>query len=116
MNESGVAVQEALSYFSCTPESLVLLHDDSDMLMGEYKIQYDSGSAGHRGVSSVIKHIGTQKFYRIRIGIRPKQFFLFQRKKAGDFVLSHISKRNKEILTQTFQKIITEILPESLKE
>ena len=116
MNESGIAAEEALSYFSRTPESLVLLHDDSDMYLGEYKIQYDAGAAGHKGVSSVITHIGTRKFYRVRIGIRPKQFFLFPRKKAGDFVLSRISKKDKEILTHTFQKIIREILPESLKE
>lgn len=116
MNESGLAAQESLSYFSLSPQSLVLIHDDSDMYIGEYKIQKNAGSAGHKGVASVIQSIGTQDFYRIRIGIRPKQFFFSKRKKAGDFVLSRISQKEEGVFENVFQKIISELSPEFLPD
>ncbi len=79
MNASGVAVQKLISqylekdqYFLSGKkqyENLYLIHDDVDLPMGKLKIAKAKGSAGHRGVLSVINEIGTVDFVRFRLGV-----------------------------------------------
>jgi len=85
MNRSGESVQAILSYYHLLPkklglfkikdvdisDTLVVIHDDLDVDLGKYKATNDSRSAGHRGVESIINQLHTQKFKRLRIGIRP---------------------------------------------
>lgn len=103
MNESGKTVKNILAYFKSGPEQLVLVHDDSDLPLGEFKIQKGRGAAGHRGVASAMEHLGTKNFWRIRIGIRPENEM--RRKKAGDFVLKKIGRSAEAKLAETFKKI-----------
>jgi len=84
MNESGVAVATVLSYYKLLPRTLgilkakgadlsqilVVAHDDIDIELGKYKTSTDSRSAGHRGVQSIINHLKTKNFQRIRLGIK----------------------------------------------
>jgi len=74
MNESGKAVLEAIKYFSTEsnikPEQILIVHDDTDIELGKYKLQFNRSSAGHKGVKSIIDTLKTQKFWRLRIGIR----------------------------------------------
>jgi len=100
MNDSGGAVREALRYFNLRPENLLVVHDDSDIALGEYKISFDQGSAGHNGVQSVIDHLKTQRFFRLKIGVRENQ-----RDKAGEFVLKPISKVELPLLKETFSRV-----------
>lgn len=84
MNLSGQAVREALDYYKLTPEGLVVVHDDLDLEMGRVKWDFKAGAAGHQGVSSIIDHLGTKEFYRVRMGIgRPNV-----KQEVKDFVLS----------------------------
>ena len=99
MNQSGRAVREALKYFNLKPENLLVAHDDSDIPFGEYKLSFDQGSAGHNGVSSVLDHLKTQRFFRLRIGVRENQ------EKAGEFVLKPISKERLSLLREMFSRI-----------
>ncbi len=109
MNESGVAVREALKTFSAEPSDLVVLHDDSDLPLGEYKHSDGGGSAGHKGIQSIIDHIGTPDFTRVRIGIRnPHEG---SRQKAGSFVLKKISKDDEAKLDAVFQTIGDRLFP-----
>ena len=55
MNKSGGAVKKFLSYYKASPRHLVVAHDDSDIVLGSYKINFARGSAGHNGVASIIK-------------------------------------------------------------
>jgi len=106
MNESGLAAKEALKKFNAAPEDLAVIHDDSDLPLGEYKISRGQGSAGHKGVQSVIDHLGTSAFERIRIGIRERRTENGERRKqAGDFVLDQISTKDKKILEKVFEEI-----------
>lgn len=107
MNESGRAVKEIIDYFELKPEEIVIIHDDSDMTVGNYKISFDQRSAGHKGVQSIIDSIKTQNFTRIKIGIRPEEEVV--RKKAEEFVLKTISKKDLGILEDVFEKIELEI-------
>lgn len=73
MNESGIAVAKALNFYNLNTEDVIVVNDDLDLAFGVIKKQFDASSAGHNGVESVIEHLGTQKFWRVRIGIgRPE--------------------------------------------
>lgn len=96
MNASGQAVQLIAHFYKLTVPDLIVVHDDKDIKLGELKIQTDKSSAGHNGVQSIMDHIGTQNFTRVRVGIAPEnpkkmsdtakfvlnKFGLFERKKV----------------------------------
>jgi PTH1 family peptidyl-tRNA hydrolase len=103
MNESGRAVKEAMRVFKARAEDIVIIHDDSDILIGDFKLAQSGRSAGHRGIQSVIDHLKTESFARIRIGIREKDEH--RRKKAGEFVLSPITAKDKKTFEKVFEKI-----------
>lgn len=69
MNNSGEAVQKILSYYKLIPNDLIVIHDDLDIEIGNYKISSDSSAAGHNGVQDIMDKLGTQNFKRIRIGV-----------------------------------------------
>ncbi len=69
MNESGLVVKALAEHFGLLPEDIMIVHDDKDIILGEYKIQINRGAAGHNGIKSIISHLGTQKFHRLRVGI-----------------------------------------------
>ena len=107
MNESGKAVKAALDYFKLKPEEMLIVHDDSDIELGKYKISFARGSAGHKGIKSIIKSLGTKNFWRLRIGIRPKKFLRQSvlRTKAGELVLKKIKKEDWVTLQKVFEII-----------
>ncbi len=106
MNESGIAVAEALRFFKSKPKDMLLIHDESDIRLGEHKLSCDSGSAGHNGVKSIISSLGTQEFCRLRIGIRPSESV----KKAGDMVLKKISKAELGVVQEGIKKALEKTL------
>ncbi len=114
MNESGKATKKILSYFKLEPGDMAIAHDDSDLMIGEYKIQFGRGSAGHRGVASVLSALKTRDFGRIRIGVRAPQEQ--SRKKAGDFVLKKIGPREFALLKDAFTAIASKIERERNRE
>jgi PTH1 family peptidyl-tRNA hydrolase len=69
MNLSGLAVKAMLKKFKVAPEDLLVVCDDMDLDLGRMKIRPSGSSAGQRGVKSIIEHLGTQDFNRLRIGI-----------------------------------------------
>jgi PTH1 family peptidyl-tRNA hydrolase len=69
MNLSGESVQKLAMYYKIEPEDIYIIHDDLDIPVGEYKIQVNRGAAGHHGVESIISHLKTNIFHRLRIGI-----------------------------------------------
>ena len=103
MNESGRAVDAAVTYFKIKPADLIVAHDDSDITLGRYKLSFGSSSAGHHGVDSVIGVLGTKNFWRLRIGIRPQN----TRAKALSFVLKKIKKDDEKTLNHVFEDIRT---------
>lgn len=108
MNESGRALYDALSFFHVSLSRVLVIHDDSDITIGSYKLSYNQRSAGHRGVESIITQCGSQLFFRAKIGIRPTEEN--QRKKADEFVLKKISKKDMNILENVFSKLLSDML------
>lgn len=83
MNESGTAVLALMKQYHPTgdhpkgdkvkPENTLVVHDDIDILWGNFKFSFGRSSAGHKGVESIIKALKTKNFWRLRIGIQPNQ-------------------------------------------
>ena len=107
MNESGRAAAETMKKFSVTPDHLVVLQDDSDITLGEFKLSFDRSSGGHKGAQSVIGHLKTQAFWRARFGVRPTREA--KRKKAGDFVLAKLTPTAGKKLGAAFKKASEEM-------
>lgn len=107
MNDSGLSVQSLLSYYKLSPNDLMVIHDDLDIEFGKYKIQTDRSSAGHNGVQSIIDHLGTQNFTRIRIGIGR-----IDKETQGEtvnFVLNKFNLLEKLKLKELEKKVLEEI-------
>lgn len=107
VNESGKFVIRELKNKNVKPENLLIAHDDSDLEIGKYKIDFGRGAAGHHGVESVQAALKTKDFWRLRIGIRPANEKV--RQKAEKFVLKKISTEDKKILEDLFGKIAKQL-------
>lgn len=103
MNESGKAVKKSLDFLKLDPREMLIVHDENDIPFGKYKIDFGRGDAGHGGISSIISSLRTKNFWRLRIGIQIGEEN--NKKKAGDFVLSPLSKQREKELLEVFEKI-----------
>jgi PTH1 family peptidyl-tRNA hydrolase len=101
MNLSGQAVQAIMSFYKINSEDLVVIHDDLDIELGDFKIQKNRSSAGHNGVQSIIDSIGTKDFTRIRVGIKNEQPNIV----AEKFVLGRFGKEELGVVSGVIEKI-----------
>jgi PTH1 family peptidyl-tRNA hydrolase len=69
MNESGRAVSALLRDEYLSPDTLIVVHDELDLSLGTVRVKQDGGHGGHNGIRSLIEHLGTAEFMRVRIGI-----------------------------------------------
>jgi PTH1 family peptidyl-tRNA hydrolase len=69
MNNSGLATKLISSFYKIKPEDIWIIHDDIDLPTGALKIRFGGASAGHRGIGSIIASLGTDKFFRFRMGV-----------------------------------------------
>ncbi len=107
MNNSGISVQIMMNFYRLTSKDIVVIHDDKDIPVGEIRVQSNRGPAGHNGIKSIIEHIGTQDFTRIRIGVGPADKEKIE--VISDFVLNKFTKDEFKILQPTFVNVATEI-------
>jgi len=104
MNESGIDVQKLAHFYKIELSNLYIIHDDLDLPVGEWKIQFDRGPAGHHGVESAIQHLSSQAFNRIRIGIGRPSFEAIE-----DYVLQSFSKDEKVLLDKVIKEVAKQI-------
>ncbi len=119
MNESGGFVKRALAATRRKPGELLVVHDDSDLPLGTYKLGFGRGDGGHQGVRSIIEALSTsakggsasggKNFWRLRIGIRPPTDPASGRPKAGSFVLKKIAKEDADVLRVVFERALAEV-------
>ncbi|MEA1962828.1 MAG: aminoacyl-tRNA hydrolase [Patescibacteria group bacterium] len=120
MNNSGAPLALFMNYYKLLPKKiglireknsdfsqiLTVIHDDLDIELGKYKISTNSRSAGHRGVQSIIDHLKTKNFTRVRIGIKnnkPKQM------PVEKYVLQKFSEEEIKIINNLMPEIIAEL-------
>ena len=98
MNNSGESVIEAMNFFKIPVSNLIVVYDDIDIPVGKIRVR-PSGSAGtHNGMKSVIYHLGSQDFPRVRIGCGPVP----ENWDLINFVLAEIFDDKKEIMFESF--------------
>lgn len=98
MNESGRGVRELLDFLKIEPGSIAVAHDDTDQALGRVRVRRGGGSAGHKGITSIVESLGTNDFWRIKIGARPEGYTEPVRVKAGGFVLSRLTEEERDNL------------------
>ena len=69
MNNSGESVQEASSFYKLPPEAITVFYDDLDLAPGKLRVKKGGGAAGHNGLRSIDKMLGSQDYWRVRLGI-----------------------------------------------
>jgi peptidyl-tRNA hydrolase len=111
MNGSGSAVFLISKFYKISPEDIWVIHDEIDLPLGGMKIRFAGASAGHKGVESIIESLGTDRFWRFRIGIGTQHEKVHDRKiKAIDnYVLGEFSESEKgkarEIIKKSMKAI-----------
>lgn len=98
MNRSGEAVGEIIKYFGIPPEKMLVVHDDLDLPLARIRIAQRGGSGGHKGIKSIIEHVGTSDFPRLKLGVgRPKHG-----EPVEDFVLLPPYPEDRESFAKMF--------------
>jgi len=101
MNESGKEVKLLIKRHMLNASNLIVIHDDLDLPLGTIKIVKNRGAAGHKGVESIIKELGTKNFIRLRIGINHGSVY-----NAKIFVIQRFTKEEEIILKEVIEKTI----------
>lgn len=105
MNNSGLTVQKITQFYKISPQDIYVIHDDLDLPVGDYRIQFDRGPAGHNGIKSTIENLKTQEFHRIRLGIGKPQNNI----PIEDYVLLPFSKEELNIINDITPEIFEKI-------
>lgn len=106
MNNSGQAVAYAVKKYDAGLNDVIVIHDDKDIPLGELRVQKGRGAAGHNGVQSIIDHLGSNDFWRIRIGVAPTDHAIAD---TADFVLSRLSHPEETKLKEVFEHALNEL-------
>lgn len=107
MNESGVFVKNILSTSNAKAENLYIIHDDLDIPLGDFKMQFAKGPKVHNGLTSVEKELGSNEFWRIRIGVDARS--LENRTPGEKYVLEDFNAPEMEILNKVFKEIYSSL-------
>ena len=99
-NLSGESVGGIVNYYKIDPESdLLVIYDDISLDVGQLRIRKKGSAGGHNGIKSIIAHLGTTVFPRIKVGVgeKPKNYDL------ADYVLGHFSKQERELMEEGYE-------------
>ena len=100
MNLSGECIRPLMDYFEVAVEDIVVVYDDLDLAPGAIRLRQKGSAGGHNGMKSLIAHLGTDQFNRIRIGVgRPTGGM-----KVADYVLSPFSKEESPVIVEAVEK------------
>tara|TARA_Y100001968_G_scaffold301800_1_gene314455 strand:- start:1389 stop:2000 length:612 start_codon:yes stop_codon:yes gene_type:complete len=106
MNESGKSVKLARDWFNFENHQLIVLVDDMDLPLGKIRVRSKGSAGGHNGLKSIINHLGTAEFKRLKIGIGPPSSIQEERKSK---TISHVLGRFSKEEFITLNLIINEI-------
>ena len=102
MNQSGGVIRQLLDDTAVGPSHLIVVHDEMDLTLGRIQIKAHGSPGGHRGVSSIISALGTDRFYRLRFGIgRPEDGL-----DAAEFVLRKFRAKESHQVQAAIQRSV----------
>lgn len=101
MNNSGEALRAICDYYKIDPETeVIVLYDDISLDVGMLRIRDKGSAGGHNGIKSIISHLGTQNFMRIKIGVGDK----IPQMDLADHVLGNFQKEDVDTMKESFKK------------
>lgn len=115
MNRSGETARFLVEKNNAKPEDLIVIYDDIDLPLGQFKISKDRGHGGHNGIKSIESSINSQSFVRVRVGIAETSFWTgrVKRPSGGErmskYVLGRFSSREDAMLKQVQPEIFAAI-------
>ena len=106
MNDSGMSVSSLARFYRVPLDNLMVAYDDVDLPLGILRLRPSGGSAGQRGMQSIIERLGTDEFPRLRIGTgRPPG-----RMDAADYVLQDFPAQDADLLNETLDRAVDAVL------
>lgn len=100
MNRSGEALSDVFEFFKIPTKDLIVVYDEMDLPLGNIRVKVGGGSAGHRGIESIISSLGQSDFIRVRVGIGKP----VKKSQAIDHVLSQFEKDEKKLVNRTVDR------------
>lgn len=102
MNNSGEAVREITDYYKVDVTSeLIIIYDDISLDVGMLRIRDKGSAGGHNGIKSIISHLGTQEFLRVKVGVGEK----LPQMDLADYVLGHFSAEDKDKMKDAYGNV-----------
>jgi len=110
MNNSGIAVRKLTNHYPLTTNHLLIIHDDLDIPLGKFHIQFGVGPKLHNGLESIENHLKTKDFYRIRIGVDARPALGGGKIPGETYALQNFLPDEKTLLkTEIFPKILDQL-------
>lgn len=101
MNLSGECIRAVADFYKIDLEDIIILYDDISLDVGKLRVRKKGSAGGHNGIKSIIAHLGSEEFKRIRFGVgdKPKQMDL------ADYVLGRFTKEEEEIIASKLETV-----------
>jgi PTH1 family peptidyl-tRNA hydrolase len=105
VNASGKAVGAIARFFKVAPADVLVVYDELDLPQGTIRVRPAGSSGGHRGMQSIIHHLGTREFPRVRVGIgRPPG-----RMEPKDYVLQDFYPAEREAMEEVYERVVSAV-------
>lgn len=101
MNVSGRSVQPAAAFYKLAPEAITVFHDELDLVPGKIRVKRGGGAAGHNGLRSIDQMLGTQDYWRVRLGIGHPG----DKGRVHGHVLGNFTKADEDWVVDTLEAI-----------
>ncbi len=99
MNNSGESIRAAADFYKIAPENIIILYDDINFECGRMRIRGSGSAGGHNGMKSIIAHLGSDKFPRVRIGVGG----LSENEDMISHVLGKYNKKDREVMDRAYE-------------
>jgi len=96
MNDSGIAIQQLLSYYKLDIKDFIIIYDDIDIDLGKIKFRASGSPGGHNGIKSIINHMKTDSFDRLKIGIATSM----NMRPSEQYVLKAFPKKYNNLISE----------------
>lgn len=103
MNNSGVAISECASFYKIPPQNIIVIFDDISLDPGKLRIKRKGSAGGHNGIKSIIAHLGTEEFPRIKLGVGKKPHPDYD---LADWVLSNFPKNDIPLVREAIDNAL----------
>ncbi len=99
MNNSGECVRAVMDFYKLTPQDIIVVYDDINLAVGQLRIRAKGSAGGHNGMKSIIAHVGTEDFIRVRVGVgaKPADWDL------ADYVLGRFTKDEEPVVREALK-------------